>query len=76
LRRYLGPWFRDLAIQKESQILEGYLKSDPVHMLISILPKYSVAQVVGFLQGERAIQIAWVYLEKGLREKRIVGPIR
>ncbi len=55
LRRYLGPWFRDLALQKESQILEGHLKIDHVHMLISIPPKYSVAQVVGFLKGKSAI---------------------
>jgi putative transposase len=47
LRKYLGPWFRDLAVQKESQILEGHLKPDHVHMLISIPPKYSVPQVAG-----------------------------
>jgi putative transposase len=64
LRRYLGPWFRDLAVQKESQILEGHLKPDHVHMLVSIPPKYSVAQVVGFLKGKSAIQIARVYLGK------------
>jgi putative transposase len=55
---------RDLASQKESQILEGHLKPDHVHMLISIPPKYSVSQVVGFLKGKSAIQIAWVYLGK------------
>ena len=64
MRRYLGPWFKDLAFQKESQILEGHLKPDHVHMLISIPPKYSVAQVVGFLKGKSAIQIARVYLGK------------
>jgi putative transposase len=64
LRRYLGPWFRDLAGQKECQILEGHLKPDHVHMLISIPPKFSVAQVVGFLKGKSAIQIARVHLGK------------
>ena len=64
LRRYLGPWFRDLAGQKEFQILEGHLKPDHVHMLISIPPKFSVAQVVGFLKGKSAIQIARVHLGK------------
>ena len=64
LRKYLGPWFKDLASQKESQILEGHLKPDHVHMLISIPPKYSVSQVVGFLKGKSAIQIARVYLGK------------
>ncbi len=33
-------------------------------MLISIPPKYSVAQVAGFLKGKSAIQIARVYLGK------------
>ena len=33
-------------------------------MLISILPKYSVSHVAGFLKGKSAIQIARVYLGK------------
>ena len=31
---------------------------DHVHMLLSIPPKYSVAQVVGFIKGKAAIHIA------------------
>jgi putative transposase len=31
--------------------------SDHVHILISIPPKYSVAQVVGFIKGKSAISI-------------------
>ena len=34
---------------------------DHVHMLISIPPKYSVAQVMGFIKGKSAIHIARVY---------------
>ena len=37
---------------------EGHLMGDHVHMLLSIPPKYSVAQVVGFIKGKSAIQIA------------------
>ena len=37
--------FKDLTNQKESKILEGHLRSDHVHMLISIPPKYAVSQV-------------------------------
>jgi putative transposase len=70
LRKHLGPLFKDLASQRESKILEGHLKSDHVHMLISIPPKYSVSQVVGFLKGKSAIQIARVYLG---RRKNFVG---
>ena len=34
---------------------------DHVHMLLSIPPKYAVAQVVGFIKGKSAIHIARVY---------------
>jgi putative transposase len=48
LRRQLGPVLGELAQQKESEIVEGHLVADHVHMLISIPPKYAVAQVIGF----------------------------
>ena len=43
-------------------MLEGYLQPDHVHMLISIPPKYAVAQVVGYMKGKSAIHIARTYL--------------
>jgi putative transposase len=58
LRKYLGAAFKDLAEQKESKILEGHLRPDHVHMLISIPPKYAVSQVIGFIKGKSAIQRA------------------
>ena len=61
LRRYLGDVFKELAIQKESKIIEGHLKGDHVHMMISIPPKYSVAQIVGYIKGKSAIHIARGY---------------
>ncbi len=61
IRRELGPVFRELARQKESEIIEGHLMVDHVHMLISIPPKYSVAQVMGYIKGKSAIHIARVY---------------
>ena len=62
LRRELVDVFHDLARQKDSRILEGHLQPDHIHMLISIPPKYSVAQVVGFMKGKSAIHIPRVYL--------------
>ena len=62
LRKHLGDVLHDLARQKESKILEGHLQPDHVHMLVSIPPKYSVAQVVGFIKGKSAIHIARNYL--------------
>jgi len=52
----------DLARQKECKILEGHLQPDHVHILISIPPKYSVSQVIGFIKGKSAIHIARTYL--------------
>ena len=36
---------------------------DHVHMMISIPPKYSVSQVVGYIKGKSAIHLARVYAE-------------
>ncbi len=58
LRQYLGEILRELAQQKECEILEGNLLPDHVHMFVSIPPKYAVAQVIGFIKGKSAIQIA------------------
>ena len=58
IRRHLGTVFRELAQRKECQIEEGHLLPDHVHMLISIPPKYSVAEVIGYLKGKSSIWIA------------------
>jgi putative transposase len=62
LRKHLGDLLHSLARQKECKILEGHLQPDHIHILISIPPKYSVAQVIGFIKGKSAIHIARVYL--------------
>ena len=62
LRKNLGEVLHELARQKECKILEGHLQPDHIHMLISIPPKYSVAQVVGYIKGKSAIHIARTYL--------------
>jgi putative transposase len=70
LRRHLGEVFRALTEQKESRIEEGHLMPDHVHMLISIPPKYAVANVVGFIKGKSAIHIARTFME---RKRNFVG---
>jgi putative transposase len=52
---------RELALQKESNIIEGHLMGDHVHLLISIPPKYAVSQVVGYIKGKSAIHIVRTY---------------
>jgi REP-associated tyrosine transposase len=64
LRQQLGDLLRQLAMQRESRIEEGHLMRDHVHMLVSIPPKYSVSQVVGYLKGKSAIQIARTFMGK------------
>lgn len=64
LRRDLGEIFHRLAKQKECNIEQGYVMPDHVHMMISIPPKYSVSQVVGYIKGKSAIHIARVYQER------------
>ena len=61
IKKYLGEVFHKLAAQRESRIEEGHLMSDHVHMIISIPPKYSVAQVIGYIKGKSAIHIAREY---------------
>ena len=61
LRRELGTVFRELAKRQESEIIEGHLMADHVHMLLSIPPKYSVSALMGFMKGKSAIHIARVY---------------
>jgi len=58
IRKHLGVVLHELAGQRGSKILEGHLLSDHVHICISIPPKYSVANVVGYIKGKSAISIA------------------
>ena len=58
IRSYLGPVFHELAAQRNCKILEGHMVQDHVHMLISIPPKYSVAEIMGYIKGKSAIAIA------------------
>ena len=61
LRQYLGEVLRRLAQQRESDVEEGHLMADHVHILLSIPPKHSVAQVIGYIKGKSAIHIAREY---------------
>ena len=70
IRRNLGQVLRKLAEQRESRIEEGHLLPDHVHIMISIPPKYSVAQVIGYIKGKSAIHIA---REFAGRKRNFVG---
>jgi len=70
LRKQVGEIFHTLAGQRESRIEEGHLMSDHVHMMISIPPKYSVSQVIGYIKGKSAIHIARAFLG---RRRNFIG---
>jgi putative transposase len=70
LRRELGAVLRELARQRESEIEEGHLLVDHVHILVSIPPKYAVSQVVGYIKGKSAI---WVARHYGGRQRNFSG---
>jgi len=68
LRRGIGKILRDLCEQHEVELLEGHAQPDPVHLCLSIPPKYSVANTVGFLKGKSAIRIhRWAMVPIGSR---------
>jgi len=70
IRQELGTVFRSLAEQWECKVEEGHLMPDHVHRLLSVPPKYSVANVMGFIKGKSAIHIARVYAG---RRRNFVG---
>ena len=53
----IGKILRKLCEQKEIEIIEAELCPDHVHMLIAIPPKYSVAQIMGYLKGKSSLMI-------------------
>ena len=48
---------RQLCEWRQIEILAGNVQTDHVHLVISFPPKYSVAEVTGFLKGKSAIKV-------------------
>ena len=48
---------KQLCAYKGVEIIEGHLMADRIHMLVSISPKYSVSQFMGYLKGKSALMI-------------------
>ena len=53
----IGKILRQLCEQKGVEIIEAELCPDHVHMLLAIPPKYSVAQIMGYLKGKSSLMI-------------------
>ena len=57
LRKEIGTYLRALCERKGVEIHEAECCVDHIHMLVSIPPKYSVAQIVGYLKGKSSLMI-------------------
>ena len=57
LRKNIGTILRELCKQQGVELVEGHAMPDHVHLCLSIPPKFSVANTVGFLKGKSAIRI-------------------
>lgn len=53
----VGKILRHLCEQKGVEIIEAEACPDHIHMPVMIPPKYSVAQIVGYLKGKRSLMI-------------------
>ena len=57
MRADIGKILRMLCQRKEVEIIEAECCPDHVHMLVKIPPKYSVAQIMGYLKGKSTLMI-------------------
>jgi len=48
---------RKLCEYKGVEIIEAEVCSDHIHMLVSIPPKYSISQIMGYLKGKSSLLI-------------------
>ena len=57
IKEDIGIILRKLCQQKSVEIIEAQACPDRIHMLISIPPKYSVSQIMGYLKGKSSLMI-------------------
>ena len=56
-RESLKEILKNLCKYKGIEIIEGQMMPDHVHLLLSIPPKYSVSQIMGYLKGKSALMM-------------------
>ena len=57
IKQDIGKILRQLCEQKGIEIIEAQACPDHIHMLVSIPPKYSVSQIMGYLKGKSSLMI-------------------
>ena len=56
-KKDLAQIFHDFCAYKGVEIIEGHLRPDHVHMLVSISPKISVSSFMGYLKGQSSLMM-------------------
>ncbi len=57
IKQDIGQMIRKLCEYKGVEIIEAEACKDHIHMLVSIPPKYSVSQFMGYLKGKSSLMI-------------------
>ena len=57
LRKEIGDYIRKLCEYKGIEIIEAHACTDHIHMCVSIPPKYSVSDMVGYIKGKSAMMV-------------------
>ncbi len=57
LRKDIGEILRRLCEFKHVEIIEAHAMPDHIHMLVSIPPKMSVSEFIGYLKGKSSLMI-------------------
>ena len=57
IKEDIGKILRDLCNRKGIEIIEAECCPDHIHMLITIPPKYSVSEIMGYLKGKSSLMI-------------------
>jgi putative transposase len=69
VRKKIGGIIRELCRQKGIEMHEGHAMPDHVQLMLSIPPKYSVSNTIGFIKGKSAIRIH----RELLKSKKMTG---
>ena len=70
LKKAIGGILHQLCDQQGIELVEGHAMADHVHLLVSVPPKFSVANTDGFIKGKSAIRIHREFLA---RQRQFTG---
>lgn len=57
LRKDIGKIIRGLCKRKGINIIEAECCPDHIHMLVEVPPKYSIAEIMGYIKGKSSLMI-------------------